>query len=498
MSALSPPGALIWIVDDSRTQRTITQIALGAAHRYEHFTDGPSAIERLTSGGALPDLVLLDWMMPGLNGDEVCRFLRSYPATRDVPVIILTATATASEDAVTALECGANDYAVKPFVPQVLRARVSVVLRAALLKREAEQERRRLTTLNRLGRALFTGTNDVDAILDVLADALTAELVDACAVTLLSGPVGSRLVTRYRAGHASLLDAVTTSTTPVHRAVLPLAVRGLGEGAVTVTRDARALPFDPGDLAAIETCLELAGLAIEAAIRLDAERATARFHEEMIGMVSHDLRTPLGAIASCVELLDDGGSDDATRAGIVGRIGSTTRRMTGIVEQLLDVTRTRLGSGIPIARRPARLGAIVTDVLSELRLTFRATTFRQDGEDVVGAWDADRLGQAISNLSSNAAQYGPPSGTVTVETSRTDGVAQIVVRNQNRGAPIPEAQLKTLFDPFKRGDGAGHAKGLGLGLYIVHEIIVGHGGTIVVTSDLAGTAFRISLPIAAS
>ena len=88
----------------------------------ENRPDGDAAMEWLQHHR--PDLVVLDWTMPGLNGDEVCRFIRSYPPTADVPVIILTASRTESDDAVTALECGANDYVSKPFVPQVLRARL--------------------------------------------------------------------------------------------------------------------------------------------------------------------------------------------------------------------------------------------------------------------------------------------------------------------------------------------------------------------------------------
>lgn len=519
---MSQPS-LIWIVDDSRTQRTVTQIALGAGHRFEQFEDGPSLIERLMGTQVMPDLIVLDWMMPGLCGDEVCQFVRATEKTRDVPVIILTAARTESEDAVTALEAGANDYVSKPFVPQVLRARVGAVLRASQLKREAERERRRVTTINQLSRALFSVGSDVEAILGELASALTVQLCHGCAVVLLPGPVPTKIVSRHRFGHAALLGALATFTEPVVHAFTTseealatlrgtaaayiqecglrgvaarsLPVRELVHGIVTVTRDSPEPPFDAGDLAAIETCLDLAGLAIEAAIRLESERATTRFHEEMIGIVSHDLRTPLGAISSCVELLADPSCEGPAKDGIVGRIDKTTRRMAAMVEQLLDVTRTRLGTGIPVTRRPASVRAIVADVLGELRLTFHATTFQHLGENVEGSWDSDRLGQAISNLASNAAQYSPPRGTVTVETSRVDRDACIVVRNENGGAPISTAQLRTMFDPFKRGDGTGHAKGLGLGLYIVHEIIRAHGGTVVATSDQTGTVFRILLPI---
>jgi len=518
---MSQPS-LIWIVDDSRTQRTITQIALGSGHRFEQFVDGPGVIERLMGAQSMPDLVVLDWMMPGLSGHEVCQFIRANPKTCDVPVIILTASRTESEDAVTALESGANDYVSKPFVPQVLRARVGAVLRASQLKRQAEHEHRRVTTINQLGRALFEVGGEVEAILGELASALVSRLCHGCAVVRFPHAT-NKIVARHRLGHAALLTSLATITEPVVHAfatseealaklpataaayvqecglrglaALSLPVRGLVHGVVIVTRDDPEPPFDAGDLAAIETCLELAGLAIEAAIRSESERATNRFHEQMIGIVSHDLRTPLGAISSCVELLGDPSCEGPAKEGILGRIDNTTRRMTAMVDQLLDVTRTRLGTGIPVSRGPAGLKDIVTDVLAEVMLMFRATTFAQIGEDVEGSWDSDRLGQAISNLASNAAQYGPPRGTVTVETSRIGDEASIVVRNENGGAPISEAQLRTLFDPFKRGDGTSHAKGLGLGLYIVNEIVRGHGGTVVATSDHAGTAFRILLPI---
>ncbi|MBA3454118.1 MAG: response regulator [Deltaproteobacteria bacterium] len=513
--------SLIWIVDDSKTQRAVTQVALGSGHRFEHFEDGASVLERLVTAQP-PDLILMDWMMPGLGGDEICRFLRANPKTRDVAVILLTSRVE-SDDVVTALESGANDYVSKPFVPQVLRARVALALRASRLKREADLERRRVTTINELGRALFAVGTEVDAILGELASALATKLCDGCAVVLLPGPMPSQVVSRHRFGHAALLSSLATITEPmVHAfasseealaklpataasyiqqcglrglASMSLPVRGLVHGIVTVTRDDPEPPFDAGDLAAIQTCLELTGLAIEAAIRSEFERATNRFHEEMVGIVSHDLRTPLGAISSCVELLGDQSCDTPTKEGILGRIGNTTRRMTAMVDQLLDVTRTRLGTGIPVSRTTTGLLGIVADVLDEVRLTFRATTFQHLGEDVEGSWDSDRLGQAISNLASNAAQYGPPRGTVTVETSVIDDAASIVVRNENGGAPISEAQLRTMFDPFKRGDGTGHAKGLGLGLYIVQEIIRGHGGTVVATSDQTGTMFRILLPI---
>jgi signal transduction histidine kinase len=134
-------------------------------------------------------------------------------------------------------------------------------------------------------------------------------------------------------------------------------------------------------------------------------------------------------------------------------------------------------------------------VLDELRLAYRTTVFELRGDDVEGAWDGDRLGQVIANLAGNAAQYGKAGGPVTVELAFAHGIATIAISNPIRSAPIPPDVIKTLFDPFQRGRGGEHPGGLGLGLYIVREIVHAHGGTIEVTSSIAGTTFRVALPI---
>ena len=278
-------------------------------------------------------------------------------------------------------------------------------------------------------------------------------------------------------------------------AVMAIPVRGLAHGVVTLTRDTPSEPFDRHDLAAIETCLEHTGLALEAAIRSEAERATTRFHEEMLGIVGHDLRNPLAAMGVGIELLRLRGTDpDSER--VLGRLENSARRMTTIVDQLLDVTRARLGTGIPVERRALRLEPLIAGVVDELRLAHRSTAFELRGADVEGVWDGDRLGQVISNLASNAAMYGKPGGPVVIELAQSSAAATIAISNPIRGAPIADSVLHTLFDPFQRGRGGEHPGGLGLGLYIVREIVRAHGGTIEVASAAAGTTFRVSLPLA--
>nr|MDQ3336532.1 HAMP domain-containing histidine kinase [Myxococcota bacterium] len=180
------------------------------------------------------------------------------------------------------------------------------------------------------------------------------------------------------------------------------------------------------------------------------------------------------------------------------RINNSVRRMMSIVDQLLDVTRSRIGQGIQVAPKATNLTGLVTGVIDELRLAHPKTSFEVSGDAIQGSWDPDRLEQVISNLVGNAAQYGRDDAKVSITISKANEVATIAVHNQIRGAPIAEEQLRTMFDPFMRGSAREHKNGLGLGLYIVREIVKAHGGAIEVDSTPNGTVFRVALPLSQS
>ncbi len=516
-------GPLIWIVDDSRTQAAFTARALGDGFRQEVFGDGASVIERLVDATEIPALVLLDWVMPGLSGDEVCRYLRSAAQTKDLPIIILTASRTDTGDIVHALESGANDYVTKPFVPEELRARVKGVMRIDQLKKTVERERNRVAAMNDLASALFKARSEVQDILDVISTWAVAAVGDGCAVSLIREGAPTRTSVRHRVTErAALLLAACENLVPAVREVVSdedvaterpelasyvaatgmrdvvvqtLSIRGVAAGVVVVTRDGDSDVFDVRDHAAIMTCLEYAGLALDSALRSETERATTRFHEEMLGIVGHDLRNPLSALGLGLGLLREQ-TTDAADAGVIVRLERTTQRMTTIVNQLLDVTRARLGTGIPIERRLMWMRVMVEGVLEDLRLAHKQSRFVVDGADVEGTWDPDRLEQVVGNLASNAIQYGR-AGTPVMIGIDSDGTSAVLsVRNEPGDAPIPTAMLETLFDPFKRGRSS-DVRGLGLGLYIANEIVRAHHGTISVESSPLRTTFNVSLPIRA-
>jgi signal transduction histidine kinase len=172
--------------------------------------------------------------------------------------------------------------------------------------------------------------------------------------------------------------------------------------------------------------------------------------------------------------------------------------MTRMVQQLLEFARvdSRESIGIPVERRPGDLAAICREVVEELRTSHQDRNVVEKYEgDCRGLWDVDRMAQVFSNLVENALNHGDPETPIQVSVWRRDGLVCAEVHNE--GDPIPQAALDGLFDPFRRTQAARTAKtqGLGLGLFITHQIILAHRGTLfVLSSEGKGTTFRLSLP----
>ncbi|HUJ60185.1 MAG TPA: response regulator [Kofleriaceae bacterium] len=247
-------------------------------------------------------------------------------------------------------------------------------------------------------------------------------------------------------------------------------------------------PIDPHILRSkVEVFLELARQrrALAHALRLN---------EMFIGVVGHDLRNPLHAMLAGVELLVQRGADDATLR-VLHKIEASGRRMTAMIDQLLDLTRARLTGSLDFVRahEPIDVRELVQRTIDELHVSHPAPGITLDADgDTTTSGDAERLLQLFSNLLGNALVHGAHDGAIAVRIAGTP--EDIVVEIENRGA-IPAELLATLFEPFRaRGQRNPRSLGLGLGMFISRQIAVAHGGDVVVTSSDGVTIATVRLP----
>jgi signal transduction histidine kinase len=171
--------------------------------------------------------------------------------------------------------------------------------------------------------------------------------------------------------------------------------------------------------------------------------------------------------------------------------------MARMIGDLLDFTRSRLGGGFPIHTRRMDLRELSQAVIEELELAYPDRTIELEARgDAWGNWDPDRIAQVVSNLVGNALQHSPAGSTVRLDL-RDEG-DRVLLETSNAGPPIPAEVLPHIFDPGRRGPpgrGRNESSGLGLGLFIVREIVLAHGGEISVRSSAEeGTTFTVSLP----
>ncbi|WP_160174492.1 PAS domain-containing protein [Archangium violaceum] len=225
-------------------------------------------------------------------------------------------------------------------------------------------------------------------------------------------------------------------------------------------------------------------------------RQTAEFRERFLGIVSHDLRNPLSIITLSATMLLRQEALPERALRLAQRISLNAEQMTRMIGDLLDLTRGRLGGGIPISPAPCDLGPLGRRVVSELEVAHPARELRLEARgDLRGEWDQDRLAQLLGNLLRNAVDYSPEGTPITLALDGEGARVRLEVRNL--GEPIPAEALPGLFEPFRRGQtrGSGSTSGLGLGLYIVQQIATAHGGGVEVRSTREeGTVFTVQLP----
>ncbi len=217
----------------------------------------------------------------------------------------------------------------------------------------------------------------------------------------------------------------------------------------------------------------------------------ALFAEQMIGIVSHDLRNPLSAIMMGASLLARDGSLNPKHKKVLENVNRSSQRAKRLIDELLDFTLVRVGHGLAVTRQPMNFHELISRCVEELKLSFPGHPIVHAAQGHADCFpDADRIAQLLGNLVANAVTYGQPGGTITVTSLGDDNDCTLKVHNF--GEPVPAELLDRLFEPLIRGGAPADqsARSVGLGLFIVKAIAQAHQGTVSVTSSRGeGTTF---------
>ena len=221
-----------------------------------------------------------------------------------------------------------------------------------------------------------------------------------------------------------------------------------------------------------------------------------RSRDTFLAILGHDLRSPLGALSAALHILSQPvGAVQKEETLAAGK--RSVALMGGMIRDLLEYTRSRLGKGLPVSAASEDLGAICKAAFDEVSLVYPQAALRFETEaGLAGMLDAARMQQAVSNLLNNAVQHGRPGAPVTLVSKSTK--SHLMLEVKNRGRPIAPELLEVIFDPLVQippeDPVAGQGTNLGLGLFIAREIVVAHGGTIKASSIGEETVFTIEIP----
>jgi PAS domain S-box-containing protein len=499
MNEGSDPPIRVLLVDDLEDNL----LALGALLRRPGLEimsarSGREALELLLHHEFA--LALVDVQMPEMDGFELAELMRGAERTRTVPIIFITASAREPNRIFRGYDAGAVDFLFKPVDPHILRHKVDIFFQLHLQKQQLVRQIELLRESEQLRAKILESSHDAIVLFDCRGSVLSLK---ASGTTRLSVAQIEKLIGQdwvslwhpdYRAAAREAMGAALEGGVGrfVAKGNHPAAADQWWDAVVTPIVDAAGRV---DKLLSVSRDVSERRRAEAERERLTTElRETLRLNETFVAAITHDLRNPLGAILTTAESVLRRSSDPAVRRPFE-RILSSGKRLATMIDALFDLARARLGGGIPVDRKPTDVLPLARKVIAEHQATNpdRLLELHCEG-DLVGVWDGDRIEQVLSNLLGNAIRHGRSDGPVRLmlDGRDPDSIA-LFVRNPGE---IDSAVLPFIFDPFRGGLASTRgAKGLGLGLYIVQQIVKGHGGTIdVESSPFTGTRFCVSLP----
>ena len=481
---------MIFVADDEADTREILSAVFEAGgYEVDVFENGESLLDAL-GNNATADLIILDLMMPGIDGLGTCAGIRNRYSSEQLPVIVASALDD-NQKRMQALDIGADDYITKPFEPRevVKRAEIQLAMRKAL--KESELRRRSLEVLFEtipIG-VVQLGTGD------------EAPIVNPVARDILALPdLPSAEQVRQRLGFNPILRAVGEGGPPVED-------RAYSSGTYRV------------DCRAIETEKRLLG-CLTVLRDITQESALDKLKSEFAQVVSHELRTPITAINNAVGVL--AGTEevsDEIQDKLLGIVKRNTERMMGMISELLDLSKMETGR-IDLTLVEGNLKRVtnhVVEALQHLAQTRKVTITQTYSDDFPERLflDTSAAERIVTNLVSNAIKYTHPETEVSIEgflRNRTEeriaeprtkllhsfAIGYVELRITDRGFGVPADERERIFEKFVRIPRKvyGDTSGSGLGLPIAQSLVRAHGGDLWVESTPGlGATFILQLPI---
>ena len=518
--------ATVLVCDNEEVLRTLVRAAL-AGHGYEiaEARDGEESLE--VARRTKPDLIILDMLMPGRSGLELLRELRGDPGFATTPVIVLTASAQAS-DREAALRENADRFLAKPFSPRELAAVVDELLEETSGADQPNVRRLTATPAGAGGRERYRSLvrervawAEAQAVAQESRDlgdevpqraALGRVVLDAAEEAIrVVDPSGSEIVANAAMERLVRELGLPSGTRPyslerelVDRGSEPDRYR---DELQTVIDDPELVARDEVELADSGRILQRYTAPVRGSLggvtgrifvlrEVTAERTAERAREDLIANVSHELRTPLTGISGFAEILLDQDLDTDVRRRHVETLHGEVKRLTSLLDTLLDTERLQ-NRRMPLSSSPFRLDQLLEDSVELFSAESAAHAIALELLDrpleVVA--DHDRIAQVVANLLSNAIKYSPGGGTIRVRAERTHATVSVVV--EDAGIGIPADQQEFVFSRFFRADSPGNRgiEGLGLGLALSREIIAAHDGELRFESvEGEGSTFWFELP----
>jgi signal transduction histidine kinase len=491
MATLDTRSATLLIVDDEPANvELLESFLVDGGYQNVTSTTDPRQVLALFETIA-PDLVLLDLHMPHLSGFEV---MAQLSASRDhedfLPILVLTADVT-PQARERALAEGARDFLTKPFDRIEVLQRIHNLLETRFLHREqlvarrrAEASGQRATFLAEASR-LLGSSFDTQTTLSLLANLAVPVLADGCVIRLEGR---ERWEVRIGGSEEHAGAEWTVSA--------PMIAAGVEVGELALTRLAGRQPFAPEDVEMIEELAFRAAIAVEnARLYREAQEAT-RTRDEILAVVAHDLRNPIGTIRMAASMLLEGEIEEWQRRPVEIMDGAA-ERMNRLVEDLLEIRRLESGR-LRMTVQPDDPGRLLREAAAMMRPLAAAhaveLAVRIPNDLPLVVMDADRVLQVLSNLLGNAIKFTPAGGTISLVASAAGDELRFAVRDTGPG--IPREQLPHLFGRFWQASDADR-RGIGLGLSIARGLVEAHGGRIWVESSPGdGATFSFTLPLA--